>query len=222
MPVIRWPGGCFADGYHWRDGIGPRDKRPRSINAAWGNAPDTNAFGTHEFMDFLDQIGARSFVSVNVGSGSVREADEWLRYMTAPAESSAGAERAANGHAAPWSVPYVGVGNESWGCGGKMTAETYVAQYRQYAANVRTFHGDPVKLIAVGADTDDYEWTEKVMAGTMKSRPHPTPSPISIPARFCGACRFISIPSPAMTGTPRAAMSALTATTGPGRWGGRN
>ena len=175
VPVIRWPGGCFADGYHWRDGIGPRDKRPRSINAAWGNAPDTNAFGTHEFMDFLDQIGARSFVSVNVGSGSVREADEWLRYMTAPAESSAGAERAANGHAAPWSVPYVGVGNESWGCGGKMTAETYVAQYRQYAANLRTFHGNPVKLIAVGADTDDYEWTEKVMAGTMKSRPHPTP-----------------------------------------------
>ncbi|WP_267347068.1 alpha-L-arabinofuranosidase C-terminal domain-containing protein [Sphingomonas sp. GM_Shp_2] len=175
VPAIRWPGGCFADGYHWRDGIGPRSKRPQSINASWGNTPDRNAFGTHEFMDFLDQVGAKPFVSVNLGSGSVREADEWLRYMTAPLESAAGAERAANGRSDPWSVPYIGVGNESWGCGGNMTPETYAAQYRQYAANLRTFHGESGRLIAVGADTDDYEWTEKVMAGAMKWRPNPSP-----------------------------------------------
>jgi alpha-N-arabinofuranosidase len=112
VPVIRWPGGCFADGYHWRDGVGPRAGRPRAASNAWSNAPERNAFGTHEFMDFLAR-SAKSFVSVNVGSGSVREADEWLRYMTAP-PSSAGAERAANGQRDPWTVPYVGVGNESW------------------------------------------------------------------------------------------------------------
>ncbi|HEX8419020.1 MAG TPA: alpha-L-arabinofuranosidase C-terminal domain-containing protein [Sphingomonas sp.] len=175
IPAIRWPGGCFADNYHWRDGIGPRAKRQQGINASWGNVPDRNAFGTHEFMDFMDQIGAAPFVSVNMGSGSVREADEWMRYMTAPAESAAGAERAANGHRAPWAVPFVGVGNESWGCGGNMTAETYVANFRQYAAIVRSFSSPRAKLIAVGADTDDYDWTDKLMAGAMTWRPNPTP-----------------------------------------------
>ncbi|WP_230480894.1 alpha-N-arabinofuranosidase [Sphingomonas sp. Leaf21] len=175
VPAVRWPGGCFADGYHWRDGVGPYAKRPRGINAAWGNVPDRNAFGTHEYMDFLDQIGAQAFVSVNVGSGSVREADEWMRYMTAPPESTPGAERAANGHPKPFAVPYVGIGNESWGCGGNMTADTYVAQFRQYASNVRSYSGPRAQLIAVGADTDDYEWTEKLMAGAMLWRPNPTP-----------------------------------------------
>lgn len=175
VPTVRWPGGCFADGYHWRDGIGPYARRPRGINAAWGNEPDRNAFGTHEYMDFLDQVGAQAFVSVNVGSGSVREADDWMRYMTAPPESSPGAERAANGRHEPWAVPFIGIGNESWGCGGNMTAETYIAQFRQYAANVRSFSGPKAKLIAVGADTDDYDWTEKLMAGAMAWRPNPTP-----------------------------------------------
>ncbi len=175
VPNIRWPGGCFADGYHWRDGIGPADKRPRGINAAWGKSPETNAFGTHEFMDFLDQIGARPFVSVNLGSGSVREADDWLRYMTAPQDSAPGQERAANGHAAPWEVPFIGVGNESWGCGGNMTADTYAAAFRHYAAFLRTYSGERAKLIAVGADTDDYVWTDRVMAQAMKWRPQPTP-----------------------------------------------
>jgi alpha-N-arabinofuranosidase len=175
VPVVRWPGGCFADGYHWRDGIGPADKRPRGLNAAWGKTPETNAFGTHEFMDFLGQIEARPFVSVNLGSGSVREADDWLRYMTAPQDSAPGQERAANGRALPWEVPFIGVGNESWGCGGNMTADTYAAAFRHYAAFLRTYSGERAKLIAVGADTDDYAWTDRVMAQAMVWRPQPTP-----------------------------------------------
>jgi alpha-N-arabinofuranosidase len=175
VPVIRWPGGCFADGYHWRDGIGPAGARPPGINAAWDKSAETNAFGTHEYMDFLGQIGANPFISVNLGSGSVREADDWLRYMTAPVSSAPGKERAANGHAEPWNVPYIGVGNESWGCGGNMTADTYAATFRRYAAFLRNYTGDRGKLIAVGADTDDYDWTERMMAQAVKWRPNPTP-----------------------------------------------
>ncbi|MFV3130305.1 alpha-N-arabinofuranosidase [Niveispirillum sp. KHB5.9] len=176
VPLIRWPGGCFADGYHWRDGLGPREKRPMGINASWSNQPESNHFGTHEFMDFLGQIGAASpFISVNVGSGSVREADDWMRYMTAPADTSPGAERAANGRKDPWEVPFIGVGNETWGCGGNMTAETYAASFRHYAAFLRNYSGPKAKLIAVGADTDDYAWTETLMAQAMKWRPDPTP-----------------------------------------------
>lgn len=175
LPAIRWPGGCFADGYHWRDGIGPASQRPQGINAAWNKTPETNAFGTHEFMDFMGQVGGTPFVSVNVGSGSVREADDWMRYMTAPADSAPGKERAANGHAEPWNVPFVGVGNETWGCGGNMTAETYAASFRHYAAFLRNYSGERAKLIAVGADTDDYAWTETMMAQAVKWRPNPTP-----------------------------------------------
>ncbi|WP_395396871.1 alpha-L-arabinofuranosidase C-terminal domain-containing protein [Novosphingobium sp. BL-8A] len=175
VPVILWPGGCFADGYHWRDGIGSSEGRPRGLNAAWSKSPETNAFGTHEFMDFLDQIGAKPFVSVNVGSGSVREADDWLRYMTAPQDSAPGEERAANGRVQPWEVPFIGVGNESWGCGGNMTADTYAAAFRHYAAFLRTYSGERARLIAVGADTDDYAWTDRVMALAMNWRPQPTP-----------------------------------------------
>jgi alpha-N-arabinofuranosidase len=175
VPVIRWPGGCFADAYHWEDGIGPAAKRPAGINSAWGQTPETNAFGTHEFMDFLDQIGAKPFVSINVGSGSVREGDDWMRYMTAPADSAPGKRRAANGRAEPWNVPFIGVGNETWGCGGNMTADTYAGVFRHYAAFLRNYTGPRGKLIAVGADTDDYEWTDRMMALAMKWRPNPTP-----------------------------------------------
>jgi alpha-N-arabinofuranosidase len=175
VPVIRWPGGCFADGYHWRDGVGPAAARPRGINAAWDKSPETNAFGTHEFMDFLGQIGAQPFVSVNVGSGSVQEADDWMRYMTAPPDSQPGKARATNGRAEPWAVPFVGVGNESWGCGGNMTADSYAAAFRHYAAFLRSYSGERAKLIAVGADTDDYDWTDRLMAQAMLWRPNPTP-----------------------------------------------
>jgi len=175
VPLVRWPGGCFADVYHWRDGIGPAAQRPEGINAAWSKSPETNAFGTHEFMDFLGQLNAKPFLSVNVGSGSVREADDWMRYMTAPAGSGPAKERAANGRAEPWEVPFVGIGNESWGCGGNMTADSYAAAFRQYAAYIRSYSGEKAKLIAVGSDTDDYDWTERVMAQAMKWRPNPTP-----------------------------------------------
>ncbi|MCI4591717.1 alpha-N-arabinofuranosidase [Sphingobium sp. BYY-5] len=175
IPVIRWPGGCFADGYHWADGIGPASQRPQGINAAWDKSPETNAFGTHEYMDFLDQIGAKAFVSVNVGSGSVKEADDWMRYMTAPADSQPGKARAANGRTEPWAVPFIGVGNENWGCGGNMTADSYAVAFRHYAAFLRNYSGEGAKLIAVGADTDDYDWTDRVMAQAMMWRPHPTP-----------------------------------------------
>jgi alpha-N-arabinofuranosidase len=175
IPVIRWPGGCFADGYHWADGVGPASRRPKAINAAWDKSPETNAFGTHEYMDFLGQIDAKAFVSVNVGSGSVREADDWMRYMTAPADSQPGQARASNGHVEPWQVPFVGVGNESWGCGGNMTADSYAAAFRHYAAFLRSYSGERAQLIAVGADSDDYDWTDRVMAQAMKWRPNPTP-----------------------------------------------
>lgn len=174
-PVVRWPGGCFADSYHWRDGIGPRDKRPASINGSWGNVPESNAFGTHEFMDFAEQIGARPFVSINVGSGTVQEADSWMQYMTAPADSPPGRERAKNGHPEPWNVSYVGVGNETWGCGGNMYADTYADEFRKYAAFVRNWSGPRGQLIAVGADTDEYAWTETMMKRAMLFRPEPSP-----------------------------------------------
>lgn len=160
VPLIRWPGGCFGELYHWRDGIGPRDKRPRTVNSAWGDEPETNAFGTHEFMDFLEQIGAKAFVSVNVTTGTPGEAREWLHYMTEPAESALGAQRAANGHPEPFDVPFVGIGNETWGCGGNMTASHYADVYRTYVSAL----GAPGRqLIASDANSDDYDWTETLL-----------------------------------------------------------
>ncbi len=133
VPVVRWPGGCFADEYHWRDGIGPAAKRKTSVNTNWANAIEPNTFGTDEFMDFANQVGAEAYVSVNVGSGTVGEANDWLAYMTATAPSSAAKERATNGHAAPYKVKYVGLGNESWGCGGPFTADEYVTKMKPFA-----------------------------------------------------------------------------------------
>jgi alpha-N-arabinofuranosidase len=173
VPVVRWPGGCFADDYHWRDGVGPQ--RKNSINASWNRAPEPNTFGTHEFMDFLGQIGAEPYISVNVGSGSPQEGEAWLQYMTAPASTGPGAERAANGHPEPWKVPYVGVGNESWGCGGNMYPVAYVDEFRKFVPFLKTVSGPRPQLMAVGPDTDDYEWTETVMKQATIWRPNPTP-----------------------------------------------
>ena len=160
VPLVRWPGGCFAELYHWRDGIGPRDKRPRTVNSAWGDEPETNAFGTHEFMDFLEQIGAKAFLSVNVTTGTPGEAREWLQYMTEPAESALGAQRAANGHPEPFEVPFFGIGNETWGCGGNMTASYYADVYRAY---VSALAAPGRRLIASDANSDDYEWNETLL-----------------------------------------------------------
>ncbi len=133
VPVVRWPGGCFADEYHWRDGIGPADKRRTTVNTNWGMSVEPNTFGTDEFMDFASQIGAEAYISVNVGSGTVKEANDWVEYMTAAAPATAAAERAANGHPAPYKVKYLGLGNESWGCGGPFTADEYVTNMKPFA-----------------------------------------------------------------------------------------
>jgi alpha-N-arabinofuranosidase len=156
IPLVRWPGGCFAELYHWRDAIGPRAQRPAGVNTAWGDEPESNHFGTHEFMDFIEQIGAQAFISVNVASGTPGEAQAWMQYLTGPASSGPGQERARNGRTEPWKVPFIGIGNETWGCGGNMTADFYSDVYRQFASVLKPYG----TLIASDANSDDYAWTE--------------------------------------------------------------
>ncbi|WP_254514722.1 hypothetical protein [Novosphingobium sp. G106] len=136
VPVVRWPGGCFADKYHWRDGIGPANKRRPGLNSTWGGSIEPNTFGTHEFMDFIEQIGAQPYISVNVGTGSTGEASDWLEYMTTDQPSALGKERVANGQQKPWTMKYIGIGNEMWGCGGAMSGENYVEHMKQYVIHV--------------------------------------------------------------------------------------
>ncbi len=162
VPNLRWPGGCFADDYHWREGIGPREKRPRRINAHWGGVIDDNAVGTHEFLDLCEQIGCEPYLAGNVGSGSPRELREWVEYCNAAAGTLAD-ERAANGRRDPWKVRLWGIGNETWGCGGNMTAEYYAGEFRRFATYTRDFPGAPLYRVASGANGDDYRWTEVMM-----------------------------------------------------------
>ncbi|HET9715701.1 MAG TPA: alpha-L-arabinofuranosidase C-terminal domain-containing protein [Pseudolabrys sp.] len=175
IPVVRWPGGCFAETYHWRDAIGPRESRPRGVNTAWGDEVESNHFGTHEFMDFVEQIGAKPFISVNVASGSPAEAQAWMQYMTGPATSGPGQERARNGRIEPWKVPFIGIGNETWGCGGNMTAEFYADIYRQYASVLQPYGS----LIASDANSDDYEWTEKLLTRALYRHPPGMPTTLA-------------------------------------------
>jgi alpha-N-arabinofuranosidase len=163
IPVLRWPGGCFADEYHWRSGVGPREQRPRAINTHWGGVIETHQFGTHEFMDLCEQIGAAPYVCGNVGSGSVEEMMQWVEYMTSAADSTMADLRRAHGRAEPWRLPYFGVGNESWGCGGSMRPEYYADNYRRYATFVKDYSGNRVMRVACGASGADYEWTETLM-----------------------------------------------------------
>ncbi len=167
VPNVRWPGGCFADEYHWRDGIGPAAARKAAVNASWGGV-ESNSFGTDEYMDFINQIGSDAYVSVNVGSGTPAEAAAWLAYMTADTATSAGQERAANGHPAPYRVKFLGLGNESWGCGGSMTPDYYVSQLKIYARYVRNYNpaqtGDQaMRRVAVGADGSKTDYVEAIM-----------------------------------------------------------
>jgi len=163
VPVVRWPGGCFADEYHWREGIGARDKRPVKVNTHWGGVEETNAFGTHEFMDFAELIGADAYVSGNVGDGTPREMAEWVEYMTSDTGSTLAQERRANGRDKPWKVPYFGIGNELWGCGGNMRAEYAADLHRRYQTFVKAPPGQKIMKVAAGANTDDYHWTEVFM-----------------------------------------------------------
>jgi alpha-N-arabinofuranosidase len=164
IPVLRWPGGCFADEYHWRDGIGPREKRPQRVNTTWGGVIETNAFGTHEFMDLCELIGAAPYISGNVGSGSPQEMMDWLEYMTSDSDSALANLRRANGREQPWKVPYFGIGNESWGCGGNMRPEYYADEFRRFATFVRKYSTNRVQRIASGSNGEDYQWTEVLMS----------------------------------------------------------
>ncbi|MGD0767820.1 MAG: alpha-N-arabinofuranosidase [Tepidisphaeraceae bacterium] len=163
VPVVRWPGGCFADEYHWQDGIGPRDQRPRRINTHWGGVIETNQFGTHEFLDFCEQIGAEAYLCGNVGSGTPREMMDWVEYVTSDSPSTLASLRRRNGRQSPWKLPYFGVGNESWGCGGDMRPEFYADQFRRYRTFVKNYSGNHVQAIACGANGPDYNWTEILM-----------------------------------------------------------
>lgn len=162
VPVLRWPGGCFADTYHWRDGIGPQDKRVPQVNSNWGATMSSNSFGTHEFLNLCELIGCEPYVSMNVGSGTVQEASDWVEYMTARKGPMADL-RKANGRTEPWHVKYIGVGNESWGCGGSMRPEYYADLYRRYATFCRDYDGNHLFKIASGASDYDYTWTDVMM-----------------------------------------------------------
>ncbi len=174
VPNLRWPGGCFADDYHWREGIGPRAKRPRRINAHWGGVVDDNAVGTHEFLDLCEQIGCEPYIAGNVGSGSPRELREWVEYCNA-ASGTLADERVANGRRDPWKVRLWGIGNETWGCGGNMTAEYYAGQFRQFATYTRDFPNAPLYRVASGAANDDYKWTEVMMTLGYRGPLNPAP-----------------------------------------------
>ena len=169
IPVLRWPGGCFADEYHWMDGIGPYDKRPKMVNTHWGGVTENNHFGTHEFMRLCELIGAEPYICGNVGSGTVRELQQWVEYITFDGESPMSNLRKANGREEPWKLTYFGVGNENWGCGGNMRPEYYADEYRRYATYIRDFGNNKVYKIACGPNAGDYRWTEVLMreAGNM-------------------------------------------------------
>lgn len=169
IPVLRWPGGCFADEYHWQDGIGPREQRPRMINTHWGGVVENNHFGTHEFMLLCELTGAEPYICGNVGSGTVSEMQQWIEYITFDGESPMADLRRANGRDEPWKLTYFGVGNENWGCGGHMRPEYYADLYRRYATYVRNFGGNRIYKIACGSSGGDLRWTEVLMreAGRM-------------------------------------------------------
>lgn len=164
IPVLRWPGGCFADEYHWKDGIGDKSKRKKMINTHWGGVVEDNSFGTHEFFELCRQLGCKTYVNGNLGSGTVQEMSEWVEYMTFNGVSPMADLRKANGHEEAWTVDFFGVGNENWGCGGNMTPEYYANEYRRYQTYVRNYDPQkPIAKVCCGANVDDYHWTEGVM-----------------------------------------------------------
>ncbi|MBN1274446.1 MAG: alpha-N-arabinofuranosidase [Candidatus Aminicenantes bacterium] len=163
IPVLRWPGGCFADTYHWKDGIGPREKRPAMVNTHWGGVTENNHFGTHEFMDLCEQLGCAPYICGNVGSGTVQEMAEWVEYITFDGQSPMADLRRKNGREKAWKLPFFGVGNENWGCGGSMRPEYYADVYRRYQTYVRKWSGNHVFKIACGSYDENVDWTEVLM-----------------------------------------------------------
>jgi alpha-N-arabinofuranosidase len=164
IPMLRWPGGCFADTYHWKDGVGPKDKRPVLVNRWWGGVTEDNSFGTHDFLDMCQKIGAEPYLAANVGSGTVQELEDWVQYVNFEGVSPMSKLRKENGREKPWNVKMWGVGNEAWGCGGNMKPEHYADVYRQYATFMTDWtNSDHLFRVASGANVDDYHWTEVMM-----------------------------------------------------------
>ena len=163
LPVLRWPGGCFADEYHWRDGIGPLEQRKRMVNTNWGGVVEDNSFGTHEFLDLCRQVGCEPYITGNVGSGTVQEMSEWVEYLNSEGDSTVVKERWANGRKEPWGVRFWGVGNENWGCGGNMRPEFYADNYRRYQCFCRTYGSNKLYKVACGPSDADVNWTEILM-----------------------------------------------------------
>ena len=171
IPNLRWPGGCFADEYHWHNGIGSRNERPTMINTNWGGVTEDNSFGTHEFMDLCEQLGCEPVITGNVGSGTVEEMSQWVEYLNSDNISPMTDLRKKNGHEKAWKVHYWGVGNESWGCGGGMSPEFYFDQLMRYSNFCRNYNGNDLYRVAVGANVDDYNWTETIMRLWSKKSP---------------------------------------------------
>ena len=164
VPVLRWPGGCFADEYHWEDGIGPKETRKRMVNTHWGGVVEDNSFGTHEFLELCEQIGCEPYINGNVGSGTVREMSEWVEYLNSPGDSTVAQRRWANGRKEPWNVKYWGVGNENWGCGGNMRPEFYGDQFRRFNTYCRNYSKESkLYRIACGPNVNDWAWMDGVM-----------------------------------------------------------
>ncbi len=163
IPNLRWPGGCFADTYHWKDGVGPQAERKNMVNASWGGIVEDNSFGTHEFMDLCEQLNCEPVICGNVGSGTVQEMADWVEYLTSDANTPMVQWRKKNGRDKPWKVKYFGIGNETWGCGGIMTPEYYADQLGKYSVFVKNYGDNVLYKIASGANVDDYEWTEVLM-----------------------------------------------------------
>ncbi len=174
VPLLRWPGGCFADEYHWKDGVGFKEERKKMVNTNWGGVTEDNSFGTHEFFELCEQLDCKTYVNGNVGSGTVQEMSEWVEYMTLDGVSPMADWRKRNGREKPWKLDYFGVGNENWGCGGNMTPDYYAHLYRRYQTYVRCYDSKaPVLKICGGASGDDYEWTDVVLRECFRS---PAPS----------------------------------------------
>jgi len=163
IPVLRWPGGCFADAYHWKDGVGPKTDRPSMINTHWGGVTENNHFGTHEFLDLCEQLGCEPYICGNVGSGTVQEMAEWIEYITFDGRSPMADWRRTNGRDLPWKLRFFGVGNENWGCGGSMRPEYYADVYKRFQTYVRNFSGNRITKIACGSYGENYTWTEVLM-----------------------------------------------------------
>ena len=163
IPVLRWPGGCFADDYHWMDGIGPRDQRPSLRNNNWGGTIEDNSFGTHEFLNLCEKLGCEPYLSGNVGSGTVKEMAQWVEYMTSDGDTPMARLRRKNGRDKAWHVKYFGIGNEAWGCGGNMTPEYYSNEFRRFNTYLRDYNNNKLFRIASGASDYDYNWTNVLM-----------------------------------------------------------